>query len=343
MKETSRKLNPQTCESLPNATFSQGSGDGASPSDLRDGQTTDQSGQEAHHVSHLALQGKAKELRTTDISPQSGSISSKSADLQSYLASKLQQRLPRTDGWTLYKMHWKMKATPQGRQYCQLVASTPRTSVSDSGSREGWRTPIQSDGEGGVKDIVELKKTDKQPKIKLRDQAAVAGWPTPQARDYKGAQGRAKDGVLDTPAAALMAGWPTPQVFDTLPPKTGEALERNKKKGGCSNLREYVHMAGWVTPNSRDWKDTSGQTTKRKDGRSRIDQLPRQAYQIELTQPMRQKPNGEVLTGSGAEMESGGQLNPAHSRWLMGYPPEWDDCGVTAMPSSRKSQRKSSK
>lgn len=33
--------------------------------------------------------------------------------------------------------------------------------------------------------------------------------------------------------------------------------------------------------------------------------------------------SGQLLTGSDAGMESGGQLSPHMSRWLMGYPPEW--------------------
>lgn len=48
---------------------------------------------------------------------------------------------------------------------------------------------------------------------------------------------------------------------------------------------------------------------------------------------------GGLLTGSSAKMESGGPLNPTHSRWLMGFPPEWDACAATEMPSSRKSRR----
>ena len=51
--------------------------------------------------------------------------------------------------------------------------------------------------------------------------------------------------------------------------------------------------------------------------------------------------SGLTVTGSPAATEKPGQLNPAHSRWLMGYPPEWDACAPTAMPSSRKSRKSS--
>jgi len=44
----------------------------------------------------------------------------------------------------------------------------------------GWRTPSSSDGEGGIMDVMRAKREKLSPKIKLRDQAHLAGWLTPK-------------------------------------------------------------------------------------------------------------------------------------------------------------------
>lgn len=45
-----------------------------------------------------------------------------------------------------------------------------------------------------------------------------------------------------------------------------------------------------------------------------------------LCGPLRLTVFGEMRTGSYVEMANGVQLNPAHSRWLMGLPHAWDEC-----------------
>jgi DNA (cytosine-5)-methyltransferase 1 len=131
--------------------------------------------------------------------------------------------------------------------------------------------------------------------------------------------------------------------------------EANNATKDCNRFREdrqnglgaISSLTGWATPTTRDHKNTGDLETYiygSPTGRVRDDSTQlRRGWRVITTGPARLTATGEMLTGSSAEMESGGQLNPAHSRWLMGYPPEWDDCAVTAMPSSRKSQPRGSK
>lgn len=120
----------------------------------------------------------------------------------------------------------------------------------------------------------------------------------------------------------------------------------------------------WITPNSRDWKDTVNQKRERQDGRSRDDQLPRQVAGIALwlTPSASEDAAGSVkgnmqsmLTHqaklvygitpdmSPATMASFGQLNPAFPCWLMGFSTAALSSMHWAMQSCRKSRRNSSK
>nr|DAN88388.1 MAG TPA: hypothetical protein [Caudoviricetes sp.] len=133
----------------------------------------------------------------------------------------------------------------------------------------------------------------------------------------------------ETDFSLVLARWPTPTTRDH---KDGQECLNVPTN---SLLWREVWKAGWPTPRARD-NHTEGQG-------QHSPSLPRLVERVAPPEPIRIMASGQVLTGSDAGMEGSGPLNPAHSRWLMGFPPEWDDCAVMAMPLSHKSQRNSLK
>jgi len=114
--------------------------------------------------------------------------------------------------------------------------------------------------------------------------------------------------------------WPTPMKSD------GDGGRRQPDGRRGQMLREAVFGWGWPTPTA---------LSPAKKGR-----YNQAGQSCNLIQIRRLLLRGRGSNGLNAETESVGQLNPALSRWLMGYPPAWCDCAVTAMPSTRTSRKK---
>lgn len=121
--------------------------------------------------------------------------------------------------------------------------------------------------------------------------------------------------------------WPKPNTM-----VGGQTSRGGKRKGELLICGLIAGLTNWATPTTRDHKDGAclAQIT---GGVVQVNSLL--GRQVLLTD------SGKQQIGSPAATEKPGQLNPAHSRWLMGYPAEWDACAPTAMPSSRKSRKSS--
>lgn len=352
---------PETSKVIHSATSSQESADGLSPYDLHPGRNPDLFGQEVAPASHSAQQENGKAGPTSDISGRSSQGSSASASLQSSLANRLRANLDGV-GSLEYSLIWKLWDMPQREPICALRASGRRTSGNDCGGwptstagwptpnagpqndtdtkwqerrkklaakygnngfgmtlgmavqLTGWPTPVQSDQNG-------VRQPDGKRCVGLN---TVAGWATPTTRDHKtGASdvtnslfrkdGKMRNDLLDYQAA--IAGYNTPRATD------GSKGGPNQSGGSLPN--DAAKIAGWNTPTSND--STGKGYTYNQGDKNR----PKLAN------------TGLVKSGFLAPTEKRGALNPALSRWLMGYPTEWDDCAPTVTRSSRKSRQSS--
>ena len=355
MNETFGTLRQPTSGISPRSTSAPGSASGPTRSAQPDGPTTDPSGPAPSRASLSARQAREKGLLTSGTCGQPDVISSRSAALQSSLESRLRART-QILGSTLYKLTWKPWITPSGRSRFRLRASVLRTSETGC---IGWPTPAAHEPGGTPEQHLARKRACVERGIQMGATAVThlslavqyAGWPTPTVGNAMGSQsfeglsatGKTPDGrkvAVSLGHVVTMAGWPTPTTRDH---KDGSS-EGTVPNNGL--LGRVVWLAGWPTPQTADENHARGtheyalRTMAREQPPSNC---ALHVHLIDTERPARLTASGKMLTGSSAGMESGGQLNPAHSRWLMGLPPAWDDCAVTAMQSMPKQRKSSSK
>lgn len=236
-----------TSEDSTNVISSAEFSDGPTPSVSQGGKG--QSGPEAVHASPSPWQAQERARLTKGTFGPLFDGLSKSAHLQSSLASKLRDRLD-VSGSPEYVLTWKSWAMPVGEPICALRASQRRTSAKDF---TGWPTPNAM--EGGQTSRSGNRKGE--PLMGLQVLAkTLAGWTTPQAHDShpRGAGNRnnPKGGGADLAWDAQLAGWPTTTTMDHIEREglRPSRIATNRTGGYIAEVLAGPRQVGPIAPSS---------------------------------------------------------------------------------------------
>lgn len=304
------------------ATFSQALQAGRSPRELRAGRKIESCGPAPRRASRSRSQdSSAAPMMIGTCGPTYFASPVPDGPLSSW-ESRLRQRLART-GSTESLLTWKASATPAGRSLSRLVPSTRPTEGTVCGL---W--PTMRAGDGACAAIKWPPRAN--PKGRIEDFVALALWPAPTslapAKNGNNEAGNSA-GLVAIRAHALAAA----EVNLTAAETQGHASPAGSAGTTAHACCLAPSSAMWPTPctpnGGRSPAKGMSNTGKTPDGKKR---------QVDIQWIAR----GLEPDGSSATTEKPGALNPQFVCWLMGFPPEWDACAPTAMPSSRKSRPK---
>jgi hypothetical protein len=253
---------------------------------------------------------------------------------------------------------WKKEVTAVRGEYSARLKRALHTNGNESSSLGSYPTPAARDYKGTNSEhhVMNKSKGYKGHMNQLPNfiKYGMDNWPTPRA----GNPGSRKPGTGGKILAEEAKNWATPNTMDHLPPKTGEALARNKKKGGCKNLREDVNnpKMNWATPQASDHVEgarTATESNQKCLGRdlARLDGPQDQVSNSTsgsnqeswptanardwkdngTTKPKSiGKTRGFSLGQKMVETNTPGKLNPAWVCQLMGLPSGWTNLGCWA-------------
>lgn len=276
----------------------------------------------------------------SDTCGPSSTNSSASATLSRSWASKLKAK---TDvlGSAMYTFKWKESVTPSGIVLPLLRASGLRTHATDcTGRRSAWATPSATTWGGTVgQHLARKEKARAEGKSmglvvsNLDCQAQLAAYPTPQAGSPPT---ETNNGAGNTDysrkVVELFKPYPTP---DTNQRGGAQHPEKRQAGGHAVTLQDaaLLFTAPRVTPAARDHKEGNCKEQV-ESGAVPVNSLLER--QVLLTD------SGRIVCGCPVRTASGGRLNPALSRFLMGLPVIWDVCAlrIPSRSSSRSSKKR---